>query len=194
MNNKRLLLKALGGTTLIPAVASASTSNRSTPSKASSYFPNLELVTHEGKKVKFYDDLLKDKLVIFNMMYTVCTRTCPISTASLLNVQEALGSRVGRDIFMYSLTLQPELDTPEALRDYMKKYGVRPGWTYLTGKRDDTEIVRRKLGFYNSDPVADADITKHTGMVRIGYGTRNKWFMTPAISSTKQIVHAILNV
>jgi protein SCO1/2 len=199
MNNKRLFLKAFGGTALTPAFIPASASARMsrTPDGGrpdNHYFPNVELQTHEGKKVRFYDDLVKGKLVVFNMMYTLCTGICPVNTASLLSVQKAFGARVGKDIFMYSLTLQPELATPDALREYTKKYDVRPGWTYLTGKRPDMELVRRKLGFYDSNPIADADINHHTGVLRIGDGTRNKWMMTSAVTPTRQIVKAITNL
>lgn len=199
MNNKRLFLKALSGAAFAPALVSSIASARTTTKQDharldNDYFPNVELLTHEGKKVRFYDDLVKDKVVIFNMMYTVCTGNCPVNTASLLSVQKALGPRVGKDIFMYSLTLQPELDTPDALREYMQRYDVQPGWTYLTGKRPDMELVRRKLGFYDSNPVADADISNHTGVLRIGDGARNKWMMTSAVTPTKQIVKAIMNL
>src|ERR1043165_6126352 len=78
-------------------------------------FPNVALTTHEGKKVKFYDDLLKDKIVIINFMYVKCEGTCPGTTANLVKVQKLLGNRVGKDIFMYSITLKPEEDTPETL-------------------------------------------------------------------------------
>lgn len=199
MSNKRLFLKALSGAAMAPALIPSVTSARTVLKRDeerpdNNYFPNVELQTHDGKKVRFYDGLVKGKLVVFNMMYTVCTGICPVNTASLLSVQRALGARVGKDIFMYSLTLQPELDTPDALREYMKKYDVGPGWTYLTGKRPDMELVRRKLGFYDSNPIADADISNHTGVLRIGDGARNKWMMTSAVTPTRQIVKAIMNL
>src|ERR1700741_2010728 len=87
-------------------------------------FPNVTLTTHEGKKVKFYDDLLKDKIVIINFMYVKCEGTCPATTANLVKVQKLLGNRVGKDIFMYSITLKPEADTPKVLNAYAKAYKV----------------------------------------------------------------------
>src|SRR4026209_1555209 len=76
------------------------------------YFPNFELTTHEGKKVHFYDDLIKDKIVVINFMYANCQGVCMPVTMNLKKVQNLLGDRVGRDIFMYSITLKPEEDTP----------------------------------------------------------------------------------
>lgn len=154
-------------------------------------FPNLPVLTHEGKSVRFYDDLVRGRTVVFNMMYTVCTGVCPISTANLLQVQQALGPRLGRDVFMYSMTLQPQFDDARALRGYMQRYGIQPGWTYLTGKLADMDLLRRELGFVDSDPVADSDLRTHTGMVRAGNDALNRWLMVPAFSSADRIVGAV---
>lgn len=156
------------------------------------YFPNSVLQTHEGKKLRFYDDVVKgDKIVVFNMMYTVCTNICPPNTANLLRVQEMLGERMGRDVFFYSLTLRPEMDTPQALMAYARQYGVKPGWTLLTGRPGDMEIIRRKLGFFDRDPQADANLAQHTGMVRIGNEAFDRWSMMPALLTPKQLFNSI---
>src|SRR5215813_10354945 len=89
------------------------------------YFPNVVLTTHEGKKVRFYDDLIKDKIVTINFMYATCEGVCPGITANLVEVQELLGKRVGRDIFMYSITLKPEQDTPKVLKNYVKMHRIK---------------------------------------------------------------------
>jgi protein SCO1 len=92
------------------------------------YFPNVILRTHHNKKVRFYDDLLKDKIVTINFMYSKCEGVCPGITANLLKVQKLLGARMGRDIFMYSITLKPEQDTPKVLKQYAKMHAAGPGW------------------------------------------------------------------
>lgn len=194
MNNRRMLLAGLGSAALLPVFPSAADSTPVVPGRTRiGYFPNAVLETHEGKKVKFYDDLIKNKVVVINMMYAACTRSCPANTASLVAVQEHLGKRIGRDIFMYSLTLQPDFDNAQALRDYVARYGIKPGWTFLTGKRADMELIRRRLGFYDPDPAVDANPQQHTGMVRIGNERFDRWSMAPAIGPTRQIVHSILN-
>src|ERR671925_1366788 len=81
-----------------------------TASLGASHYTNAVLRTHENKKVRFYDDLIKDKLVVINFMYANCQSACPRSTSNLVKVQRMLGGRVGRDIFMYSITLKPEQD------------------------------------------------------------------------------------
>src|SRR5882724_7870803 len=92
-----------------PTPGSEKTSRELTQAR---YFPNVELTTHEGKKVRFYDDLIKDKIVVINFMYAQCEGICPGITANLVKVQKILEDRVGRDIFMYSITLKPEEDSP----------------------------------------------------------------------------------
>ena len=155
------------------------------------YFTNAPLRTHEGKIVRFYDDLLKDKLVVINMMYTTCTGICPANTAAIKVLRQALGARVGKEVFLYSLSLRPEFDSPAALRDYARLYDTGPGWTFLTGVPAQVEAIRRKLGFYDSNPAFDADISRHTGMVRIGNLRTSRWCMAPVLSSTRQLVSTI---
>lgn len=154
-------------------------------------FPNVTLTTHEGKKVKFYDDLVKDKIVLINFMYVKCEGICPGTTANLVKVQKLLGDRVGKDIFMYSITLKPEEDTPETLRRYAKAYKVGPGWQFLTGDPKDVELLRRKLGFIDRDPVRDAVKSNHIGMLRWGNEPLTLWAGCPGSLAPDKIVKEI---
>lgn len=194
MNTKRTLLGLMGVAALLPLLGKMEPANAKRAAPQVNVFPNFVLETHEGKKVRYYDDLLKDKIVVINMMYTVCSGICPANITNLLQVQEALGSRLGRDIFMYSLSLQPEFDRPKNLKDYVKLRDIKPGWTLLTGKPSEMEQIRRRMGFVDSDPVADADLKNHTGMVRVGNVALDRWFMMPAMSRPQQIARAILEV
>src|SRR6185295_1914542 len=127
MHKKTLAGLLLGGVLLVGVAASQTETKRvKTPRErlAERSFPNVTLTTHDGKKVKFYDDLLKDKIVIINFMYIRCQGTCPGTTANLVKVQKLLGDRVGKDIFMYSITLKPEEDTAKDLAAYAKAYKV----------------------------------------------------------------------
>jgi protein SCO1/2 len=130
--------------------------------------PNIPLITHEGKHVLFYDDLVKDKAVTLNFFFTNCDEICPLVTANLARVQKLLGNQVGRDIHMYSFTLKPAEDNVSAIREYRQKFGAGPGWTFFTAKPDDMEKLRRAIGFSYPDPAIDADKTQHIGNVRYG--------------------------
>src|SRR6185295_12595619 len=107
------------------------------------HFPNVELTTQDGKKVHFYDDLIKGKVVAIELIYTTCKYNCPLETARMVQVQKLLGVRMGKDVFFYSITIDPEHDTAEALKEYASKYHVGPGWTFLTGKPADIKLISR---------------------------------------------------
>ena len=155
------------------------------------YFPNFELTTHEGKTVRFYDDLIKDKIVVLNFMYVKCEGVCMPVTMNLKRVQKLLGDRVGRDIFMYSITLKPQEDTPRELKRYVDMHHIKPGWTFLTGKPDEINTLRRSLGFKDAKAKLDQDLTNHTGMVKYGNEARQWWAMFPGEANAPWIVECI---
>ncbi|MGZ8447844.1 MAG: SCO family protein [Candidatus Deferrimicrobiaceae bacterium] len=152
-------------------------------------FLNVALTTHEGRQVRFYDDLIKGKTVLLNVMYTVCTAEaiCPLATANLVAVQGILGARVGRDVFMYSITLDPVNDTPRVLKNYAKAFGVKPGWEFLTGEKEEIERLRRNLGYFDLDPVVDKDPSQHSGMIRYGIEPLERWAGCPILSRPEWI-------
>lgn len=156
------------------------------------HLPNLVLITHEGRKVRFYDDLVKDRNVVINFMYANCERICSPVSANLARVQRMLGDRVGRDIFFYSITLKPEEDTPANLKKYADMHNAGPGWTFLTGDPDDIETLRQSLGFTYVDPVEDADKDNHIGMVRVGNEPHLRWAACPGQSNADWIKTFIL--
>jgi len=156
------------------------------------YFPNFELTTQESKKVRFYDDLIKDKIVVINFMYAQCEGICVPVTQNLKRVQNLLGKRVGRDIFMYSITLKPDEDTPEKLKHYVQMHKLKPGWTFLTGKSDEIALLRKKLGFSDAKAKLDKDVTNHIGMIRYGNEAHQWWAMCPGQANPPWIVESIL--
>lgn len=132
-----------------PVLAGPSaTSHKGSSRWGANYFPNVPLITQDGKTVHFFDDLIKDKVVAINFIYTTCPDSCPLETARLAEVQRILGDRVGQDVFFYSITIDPDHDTPEVLKNYMELYQIGPGWTFLTGKESDIILLRKKLGLY----------------------------------------------
>jgi protein SCO1/2 len=93
----------------------------------------------------------------------------------LRKVQDLLGERMGRDIFFYSITLQPKKDTPKILKEYANNFDIKPGWTFLTGKPADIEVLRRAQGFVDWDPIRDKDVSNHTAMGRYGDDRLERW-------------------
>lgn len=153
-------------------------------------FPNVPLLTHTGKEVRFYDDVLKDKKVVINFFYTSCTNICSPVTQNIRAAKLLLGD-FAKDIHFYSISLTPISDDPTALRNYMSAHQVGNGWTFLTGKPDNIERVRRGLGFAQGSPAEDADITNHAGMLRIGNERLVSWGHAVAITSGRSIARMI---
>ena len=155
------------------------------------YLPNVELQTQDGKTVHFYDDLVKDKIVTLNFFYAKCEGICPTVTANLARVQKILGEHVGQDVFMNSISLKPEHDTPAVLKEYAQMFKAKPGWTFLTGKPDDIELLRRSLGFTNLDPELDKDKSQHIGNVRYGNEPLMLWAACPGMGSPEFLAKSI---
>lgn len=141
------------------------------------YFPNTLLVNQDGQQVHFFDDLIKDKVVAINFIFTTCTDSCPLETARLRQVQKLLGERVGRDVFFYSISIDPETDTPEALKRYAQQFKVGPGWQFLTGNKDDITLLRQKLGLFMKG-VDDGQTKDHNLSLIIGNQSTGRWMKT----------------
>lgn len=156
-------------------------------SPSQSRFPDVMFTTHEGRDVRFYQDLIMGKVVLINFMYSTCADSCS-TTANLARVQRLFGDRMGRDVFMYSISLDPEQDNPQVLRDYVKNNGVQQGWTFLTGSMRDIAILRGRLGLRDPDPAIDADKTQHIGAVLYGNERLDRWAACPAMAEPREIV------
>ncbi len=168
----------------VPSGASAQSVFKSNPSLwGPEYFPNVPLITQDGKTVHFYDDLLKGKLVAIDLIYTHCVDACPLETARLAQVQKMLGDRVGKDVFFYSISIDPKRDTPEELKAYAEKYHVGPGWLFLTGNEKDIELISKKLGLYSEPDPSNRD--GHTPTLMIGNVPGGQWMKNSALDNPR---------
>ncbi|HKD16213.1 MAG TPA: SCO family protein [Candidatus Angelobacter sp.] len=155
------------------------------------HLPNLPLISHEGKRYLFYDDLVKDKAVSLNFFFANCDEICPLVTANLARVQKILGDQVGRDIYMYSFTLKPKEDTVDVIREYRAKYGAQPGWTFFTADPKDMEKLRAAIGFTYPDPVIDKDATQHIGNIRFGNEPLMYWSACPGMAHATWVAETL---
>jgi protein SCO1 len=155
------------------------------------YFPNVPLLTQDGQPVKFYDDLLRGKAVAINLIYTHCKDACPLETARLAQVQQLLGDRVGKDIFFYSISIDPKRDTPEVLKAYAEKFHVGPGWLFLTGKKADIDLISKKLGLTS---IVDADDPDgHQPSLMLGHEPTGQWMRNSAMDNPRFLAVTISN-
>ncbi len=155
---------------------------------------NRTLWTHTGHKVQFFDDLVRGRIVTVNLAYTRCRGICPTGFAKLRTLQDELGDALGREVTMYTLTLDPEHDTPKVLREARKAYGARVGWTFLTGSIEGVEEVRRSLGLFDPDPKVDADRSQHSGLLVLGNEPMQRWSTVPLGFRSEQIAAALRRV
>jgi len=183
----RVTAALLAGVVAFLHGGSASADNR----WGADYFPNVPLTTQDGTAVHLYDDLLKGKSVAINVMYTSCKDECPLETARLAQLQRLLGERMGKDIFFYSITIDPKLDTPKVLKAYAQKYGVGPGWLFLTGKDEDIKLVTKKLGLSRRNDSASKD--GHTASLMVGNEPAGLWMRNSAVDNPQFLATTIAN-
>jgi len=153
------------------------------------YFPNVELTTQDGKVVHFYDDLIKGKIIALDLIYTTCQYACPLETARLAQVQNLLGDRMGRDVFFYSITIDPDHDTPAVLKEYAEKFHAGPGWLFLTGKAADIDLISRKTGLYSEPDPRNPD--GHTPSLLVGNEATGQWMRNSATDNPKFLARTI---
>jgi len=147
------------------------------------YFPNVPLITQDGKVVRFYDDLLKGKAVAINLMYTHCSGSCPLETARLAQVQKLLEDRVGKEIFFYSITIEPDRDPPEVLKEYAARFHAKPGWLFLTGKMEDIKLIAGKLGLSSLTDGSNKD--GHLPTLMVGNEATGQWMRNSAVDNPR---------
>ncbi|HEX6184507.1 MAG TPA: SCO family protein [Pyrinomonadaceae bacterium] len=170
------------------SAAPAAVPVKTVSAKSAAYFPNHPLVTQDDKTVRFYEDMLKGKVVLINFIFTHCTGVCSPMTANLAKVQSYLGERVGRDVSMLSISVDPANDTPAALKAYAAKHKAGPGWYFLTGKKENVDWVLYKLGGYVAEP------GQHSSVLIIGNEATGEWVKVHAMSSPSDIAAAVVKL
>ncbi len=173
---------------LAPAVTPETASAQQTRWRAD-YFPNVVLQDQDGRRLRFYDDIIRGKVVAINFIFTTCTDVCPLDTAQMRRVQEILGDRVGRDIHMYSISVDPARDTPAALRRFMRTYDVGPGWTFLTGAAADVELLQRRLGV--SPVIPNGNLSEHSGSIIVGNEVTGQWIRRSPYESPQLLANLL---
>src|SRR5207237_4769445 len=143
------------------------TSRASAP--AALRIPDAHVYDQNGHRLNFYTDLGKGKTLAINFIFTTCTTICPPLTATFRRVQQNLGERIGRDIYLISVSVDPSTDVPERLRDFAAKFKAGPGWTFVTGDKAEINLLLKALG------TAVADKNNHTPMILVGNDATGYW-------------------
>ena len=157
-------------------------------SPAHKYFTDVELVTQNGQKVKFYSDLLQGKVVIINSFFATCQGSCLPLNQNLEKVQEALGDRLGKDVYILSISVDPTVDTPTNLNAYAKKLHARPGWYFLTGAKENVDFALKKIGQFVDDK------QDHLNIFIIGNERTGLWKKAFGLAKSEELVKVVESV
>jgi len=158
------------------------------PTAGRNYFTDVELTNQNGQKVRLYSDLIAGKTVVINSFFSTCVGICPIMAATFTRIQNKLGDRIGRDVILISITVDPETDSPARLRDYAKSMSAKPGWYFVTGKRENVEAALAKLG------LRAASKEEHTSVMIIGNEPQGVWKKAFGLASADDIVKMVEDV
>lgn len=132
------------GTAYLTAAADSKT-GLSQDEKNRKIFTDLTVMTHEGKPLRFYSDILKDKVVVICFFYINCPTPQP-ALVTLFKLQKRLGPRLGQDVVLLTISVDPANDSVEAIREYARKYNPQNGWLFLTGQEENMNVINRKFG------------------------------------------------
>ena len=163
-------------------------SNAESQSPAQKYFTDVELVNQNGEKLRLYSDLLKGKVVVMTSFMASCTAACPAKNRNLEKIQEAFGARLGKDLLILSITVDPITDTPEKLREYAHLYHARRGWHFLSGKKENVDWALYKFGQY----VENKD--DHLNILVIGNEGSGLWKKAFALANSDELIKVIESV
>ena len=178
------LLLALAALAAAP-LSSAQSANGA--NAAREYFTDTILVDQNGRSHRFYSDLIAGRIVIMNIIFTGCRSSCPIIMGRLVELQDLLGPRRD-DVSILSISVDPVLDTPQALHAYAESLQAGPGWYFLTGAKDAVDTVLRRLGNRASSP------EDHSDVIVVGNDATGTWIKLTAIATTEDIARAVLEV
>jgi protein SCO1 len=159
-----------------------------TTSAAKKYFSDVELINQDGQKMRFYSDVLKDKVVIINTFFSTCTSVCPPLNRNFEKIQEAMGDRLGKQVFLISISVDPEIDTPPRLKEYSRKFHARSGWIFLTGKKENVDWALYKIGQY----VEKRD--DHTTIIIMGNEPKGLWKKAVGLAKPSELIKMVEDV
>jgi cytochrome oxidase Cu insertion factor (SCO1/SenC/PrrC family) len=168
-----------------PSAASAApVSTGDVTAMSSAKIPDARVYDQEGRPLNFYSDLVKDKTVAINFIFTTCTGVCPPMTATLRRVQQNLPASASA-VQLISISVDPTTDTPARLHEFAAKFGAGPGWTFVTGDKAEIDSILRALG------VAVANKNDHTPMILIGNERADYWTRVYGLSSPTTLIQVI---
>jgi protein SCO1/2 len=158
------------------------------PSRAGQYFTDVVLINQNGERMRFYTDLIKDKVVVINSFFATCQGSCLPMNRNLEKVQQALGDRVGKDVNIISISVDPTVDTSANLKAYAKGLNARPGWYFLTGDKANVDFALKKLGHFVDNK------EDHLNIIIIGNDRTGLWKKAFALAKSDELIKVVESV
>ncbi|HEX8424438.1 MAG TPA: SCO family protein [Pyrinomonadaceae bacterium] len=155
---------------------------------AQKYFTDVELINQNGERMRLYSDVLKDRVVVINAFFATCQGSCLPMNRNLEKVQAAFKERLGKDLYIVSISVDPTVDTPAILKDYAKKLSAAPGRLFLTGEKANVDLALRKLGQY----VAQRE--QHTNIFIIGNERTGLWKKAFGLAQPEELIKIVESV
>lgn len=162
--------------------------NAEKPARSKMVIPDVPVLDQHGNKLHFYTDLIKDKTVAINFIFTNCTTICPPLAATFARLQKEMGDRIGNDVHLISISVDPVTDTPERLKAWGAKFKAGPGWTFVTGDKQEMDKLLTALG------AAVSKREDHTPAMIIGNDAKGVWTRTYGLAKISQIMGVIDDV
>lgn len=173
---------------VLAALVSVPRSWADAPRGSEVYFGDIDLVDQHGEHHRLYSDLLKGKVVVINSMFTSCTSACPAMTGRLVEVQRWLGDRLGKDVHILSISVDPGNDTPEKMLTFSESFRTRPGWYFLTGEKENVAQALQKLGQYVEDPEG------HQSIILMGNEPTGLWKKAMGLAEPEELIQILESV
>ena len=152
------------------------------------YFTDTVLVNQDGQEMRFYSDLVREKTVIMIPFFTTCTSVCPPMNRNMQKIQDWLGERLGRDVIMMSISVDPVYDTVPRIKEYSERYHAKPGWFFLSGKKENVDLVLKKIGQF----VENKD--DHSSIMILGNTRTGLWKKAIALSKFEELIQVVGSV
>ena len=184
-----LVLLFASGTSVVRAQEPAAPkAPEATENKAQKYFTDTVLLNQNGERVRFYADLMKDKTVIIDTFFATCQASCLPMNRNLAQIQDGLGARLGKDVNILSISVDPGVDTPTLLKAYAKKLNAKPGWYFLTGDKESVEFILKKLGQFVDDK------NNHMNIFLIGNDRTGLWKKAFGLAKSEELMKVVESV
>jgi protein SCO1/2 len=182
-----LMLTAIQAGAQAPSCHSPATQAKKTE-KPKMVIPDVKVLDQDGNALNFYTDLIKDKTVAINFIFTNCTTICPPLAATFARLQKEMGDKIGKDVHLISISVDPVTDTPERLKAWGAKFKAGPGWTFVTGEKQEMDKLLNALG------AAVSNREDHTPALIIGNDSKGIWTRTYGLAKINQIIGVINDV